>query len=204
MVLNAKSYEITDNFAVISVCRFGPGGDYRRDWPGNPETQRQNPAGLSVQTGRFFGWLALRLHTTLRLILGKNTENKQKQTKTDKSEGIADRLLPAYTDVFRALKNWGVENEANAKIKKASRPDRPGNDSRAVQFTQKPPDPDIEADPGAQADSKVPAEKWLFPDDGRIGRHSSIKQSHRLRTRRYTGKKRRSAPAAKEVTLFDC
>jgi len=204
MVLGAKNYEITNSLAVISVCRFGPGGDFKRDWPGDPETQRQNPAGLSVQIGRFFGWIALRLNTTLRYVLRQNTENNQKQTTADKSEGLTDRMLPAYTDVFRALKSWGLENEANAKIKKASCPNRPGNRSRVVQLTEKPLDPDIKAGPGAQADSGVSAEKWLFPDDGRIGGHSSIKQSHGLRTRRFTRKKRRSASVAKEVTLFDC
>jgi len=166
------------------LCRFGPGGDYVRDWPGR--TTSGASGELPVDYDRHINRLKRRDDTACGDAAGA---------------GIATKLEPGYSAVFRLLKLGRNAYETCCKKRPLPGGCHLGSHSRSGWAVTGDPYPSAGANPAS--DRKLSRQEWLFPNIAGDGSGLARKQGNRFRACRSSGTKGPAAPRAKQGTLFD-
>lgn len=163
-----------DDFNV-PVCRFGPGGDYVKDWPAK---KNQLPVPESNSLGKVLALIADVMGTTVSselmiqsqgpLYIGADGQAKKPD---------ADIEKPTDNHLLRE-KQSGAANKFDHTSYAASTA-------------------------GSKDSSRISAEPMLFADDSRSSRGAVHKPHHRIRAHRRSPKKRSANRNTKQATLFE-
>ena len=167
---------------LLTVCRFGPGGEYRRDWPGDVGQGKFEAAGLFGQVGVVVGLL-------LRWVRGARG---QAASKGELGCEIVDQALSGAVEASVHLNRARCGADASELRGKTA--------SAAPRLSHC--DPDARPDAGKESDPRCSGQQWLFADDGDSCRIAAGQRRH-VRKRRSPRAKRSGADVAKQGMLFD-
>jgi hypothetical protein len=159
----------------IPLCRFGPGGDYVHDWPGD---KIQLPGRGQNPLGKVLAMIADLMGTTVS------------------SELMIQSEYPPYIgpdhEVGRVQAH--IQTPTNNHLlseKKSSAPNKTEHTSYAASIA------------GPKGDSRPANEPMLFADDSRSSRTAKHKPHHRIRAYRRPSRKKAPRRVEGQGTLFE-
>lgn len=187
----------SDSQVKIPICRFGPGGDYQKGWPGESDGRVQyGSTGLFGQIGLIAGCLLRGLDFLSRALDGFRKEEVESHEEPASANTAAlaphDIYVALNTHVYRRIQ-LGSSDDDLFEISPTK--------ARTVETGL------LQSDTATDTDTLsyilLSRQQWLFPDLAGVGQSPAVKQSNRLRARRGTRGKRIVASSGQQDTLFD-
>jgi len=157
------------------VCRFGPGGEYVKDWPAK---KNQLPVPGSNQLNKVLALIADVMGTTV-------SGELMIQSQGPACVGAHGKAAPLQANTESPADNYMQRG------KQSGATDKPDHTNYTPSTA------------GAKDSSRIAAEPMLFSDDSGSGRGAGRKPHYRIRAYRRSSRKRPAHKIEAQATLFE-
>jgi len=163
-----------DDFNV-PVCRFGPGGDYVKDWP---LKENQTPNYHTNPLGKVLALIADVVGTTV-------SGELMIQEQGPACIGADGKATKAQADIQKPNNNYMLREKQSGATDKSDHPSYTPSTA------------------STKDSSRIAAEPMLFADDSGSGRSAGSKPHHRIRAYRRASRKSTARRIEGQGTLFE-